>query len=62
MPEDELTDDEIIDIVLNRNKEGENMNEVKFTPVLKKVSLAETEKFIDETMRFYMNKSSNLVK
>ena len=43
MPEGELTDDEIIDIVLNENKEGENMDEVEFTPVLKKVSPAEAE-------------------
>ena len=28
------------------------MDEVEFTPVLKKVSSAEAEKFIDETMRF----------
>ncbi|CAI2175696.1 6572_t:CDS:2 [Funneliformis geosporum] len=47
-----LTDDEIIDTVLNTNKEGENMDEIEFIPILEKVSPTEAEKFISETMRF----------
>lgn len=52
MPEGGLTDDEIVDTVLNTNKEGENMDEIEFIPILEKVSPTEAEKFISETMRF----------
>ncbi|CAG8477767.1 13459_t:CDS:2 [Funneliformis mosseae] len=52
IPEGGLTDDKIVDIVLNTNKEGENMNEIEFISILEKVSLIEAEKFISETMRF----------
>jgi hypothetical protein len=51
MPEGGLTDKEIIDMVLNANKEEKNINEIElFTP--EKVSLAEAKKSIDETIRF----------
>ena len=52
MPEGGLTDDEIVDTVLNTNKEGENMDEIEFIPILEKVSPTEAEKFISETIRF----------
>ena len=37
MPEGRLTDDEIVDTVLNTNKEGENMDEIEFIPILEKL-------------------------
>ncbi|CAG8672463.1 13494_t:CDS:2 [Funneliformis mosseae] len=52
MLEGELTDDEIVNTVLNTNKEGENMDEIEFIPILEKVSPTEAEKFISEIMRF----------
>ncbi|CAG8691713.1 12705_t:CDS:2, partial [Funneliformis mosseae] len=55
-----LTDDEIVDTVLNINKERKNIDEIEFIPILEKVSPTEAEKFISETMRFYMNKNANL--
>src|SRR4051812_18471157 len=52
MPEGELTDNGIVNMILNANKEREDMNKIEFTPILEKVSSAEAEKFINETMRF----------
>ncbi len=51
MPEGGLTDKEIVDTVLNANKEEENVDEIGlFTP--EKISLAEAKKSINETIRF----------
>ena len=36
-PESELTDDEIVDTVLNANKEGENMDKIEFILFWKKL-------------------------
>ncbi|CAG8682112.1 6436_t:CDS:1, partial [Funneliformis mosseae] len=36
MPKGGLIDDKIVDTVLNTNKEGENMNEIEFIPILEK--------------------------
>src|SRR3954453_20532063 len=59
MPEGGLTDDEIIDMVLNTNKEGGNVvDEIEITPILEKVSPAEVEKAIDKTMRFLYEQGS----
>lgn len=54
MEEGGLTDEEIIDAVLNANKEEENVvdDETDLTPVLEKVSPAEADKSIDKIMRF----------
>ncbi|GES76908.1 tigger transposable element-derived protein 4-like [Rhizophagus clarus] len=48
-----LTDDEIIDAVLNADKEEEMViNDDEFIPILEKVSLKETEKSVDNMIRF----------
>jgi hypothetical protein len=53
MAEGALTDDEIIDAVLNADKEEEIViDENEFTPILEKVSLKEAEKAIDNITRF----------
>ncbi|CAG8745784.1 3193_t:CDS:1, partial [Funneliformis mosseae] len=46
IPEGGLTDYEIVNIVLNTNKEGENMDEIEFIPILEKVNTTKAEKFI----------------
>lgn len=59
MPEGGLTDDEIVDTVLNTNKEGGNVaDEIEITPILEKVSPAEVEKAIDKTIRFLYEQGS----
>ncbi|RGB40824.1 hypothetical protein C1646_663493 [Rhizophagus diaphanus] len=51
MPEGRLTDEEIVDTVLNANKKEENVDKIGlFT--LEKINLAETKKSINETIRF----------
>ncbi len=53
IPEGGLTDEEIVDTILNADREDEiMMDEVEFTPVLEKVSPVAAEKAINETMRF----------
>jgi hypothetical protein len=53
MAEGALTDDEIIDAVLNADKEEEFViDENESTPILEKVSLKEAEKAIDNITRF----------
>lgn len=54
MEEGGLTDEEIIDAILNANKEEENVadDEIDLTPILEKVSPAEADKAIDKTIRF----------
>jgi len=53
MAEGGLTDDEIVDAVLNANKEEEPItDEIEFTPVLEKVSSVEAKKAIDKIIRF----------
>ena len=54
MEEGGLTDEEIIDAVLNANKEEKNMADDKtdLTPILEKVSPAEADKSIDKIIRF----------
>lgn len=48
-----LTDEEIIDAVLNADKEEEIViNDDEFVPILKKVSLKEAKKSVDNTIRF----------
>ncbi|CAB5331416.1 unnamed protein product [Rhizophagus irregularis] len=48
-----LTDEEIIDAVLNADKEEEIViNDDEFVPILEKVSLKEAEKSVDNTIRF----------
>ncbi|GBC09364.1 hypothetical protein RclHR1_00880018 [Rhizophagus clarus] len=48
-----LTDDEIIDAVLNADKEEEMViNDDEFVPILEKVSLKEAEKSVDNMIRF----------
>jgi uncharacterized membrane protein len=56
MPEGGLTDEEIVDTVLNTNKEEENKDDVEFTP--EKVSPAKAEKSINEIMRFLHEQES----
>ena len=60
MAEGALTDDEIIDAVLNANKEEENeeknVDETEFIP--EKVSPAKAEKSIDEIIRFLYEQES----
>ncbi len=53
MAEGGLTDDEIIDAVLNANKKEEPIiDEIKFMPVLEKVSSVKAKKAIDKIIRF----------
>ena len=53
MSEGGLTDTEIINTILNADKEEDHMmNEIDFIPILKKVSLMKTKKAVDKTMRF----------
>ena len=53
MPEGGLTDHEIIDAILNADKEaGHIMDDDEFTPILEKVSLTEAENAADKMMRF----------
>src|SRR3989337_2224660 len=53
MAEGRLTDDEIVDAILNTNKEEEPItDEIEFTPVLEKVSSVEAKKAIDKIIRF----------
>ncbi|GES75604.1 hypothetical protein GLOIN_2v1477797 [Rhizophagus clarus] len=53
IPEGGLTDGEIIDTVLNADREDEVIiDEIKFTPILEKVSPIAAEKAINETIRF----------
>ena len=53
MPEGGLTDREIIDAVLNINKEEEHiMDEDEPIPILEKVSLTEAENAADKMMKF----------
>jgi hypothetical protein len=48
-----LTDDEIIDAVLNADKEEEIIiNDDEFVPIFEKVSLKEAEKSVDNMIRF----------
>ncbi|GES84887.1 tigger transposable element-derived protein 6-like [Rhizophagus clarus] len=48
-----LTDDEIIDAILNADKEEEMViNDDEFVPILEKVSLKEAEKSVDNMIRF----------
>lgn len=48
-----LTDEKIVNIILNANKKDEiTLDEVEFTPVLEKISLAAVKKAINETIRF----------
>jgi hypothetical protein len=50
-----LTDDEIVDTILNANKEKEEepmADEFEFTPVLEKVSPVEAKKAMDKIIRF----------
>jgi len=62
MAEGGLTDDEIVDIILNANKEKEEepiADEIEFMPVLEKVSPVEAKKAMDKVIRFLYQ---NLVK
>lgn len=53
IPEGGLTDREIIDAILNINKEEEHiMDEDDSAPILEKVSLMEAESATDKMMRF----------
>ncbi|CAI2180986.1 11289_t:CDS:1, partial [Funneliformis geosporum] len=53
MAEGRLTDDKIVDTVLNVNKEEEPItDEIEFTSVLEKVSSVEAKKAIDKIIRF----------
>ncbi len=53
MAEGGLTDDEIIDAVLNANKKEEPIiDEIEFTLILEKVSSIEAKKAIDKIIRF----------
>ena len=53
MAEGALTDDEIIDAVLNADKDEEIViDENESTPILEKVSLKEAEKAVDNITRF----------
>ena len=54
MSEGGLTDREIIDVVLNKNKEEEYMltDEDDTTPILEKVSLTEAENATNKMIRF----------
>src|ERR1043165_7957872 len=56
MLEGGLTDEEIIDTVLNTNKEKENIDDVEF--ISEKVSPAKAEKSINEIMRFLHEQES----
>ena|SRR6266487_1933156 len=48
-----LTDDEIIDAILNVDREEEHvMDEIEFVPVLEKVSPVEAENAVDKIIRF----------
>ncbi|GBC03078.1 hypothetical protein RclHR1_04990001 [Rhizophagus clarus] len=48
-----LTDDKIIDAVLNADKEEEMViNDDEFVPILEKVSLKEAEKSVNNMIRF----------
>ena len=48
-----LTNDEIVDVVLNANKKEEPItNEIEFTSVLEKVSSVKAKKAIDKIIRF----------
>ncbi|GBC04797.1 hypothetical protein RclHR1_05880010 [Rhizophagus clarus] len=59
MPEGGLTDFEIVDTIQNANKEEEDISdEIEFTPILEKVSLTDTEKTIDKTMKFLYEQGS----
>ena len=53
MPEGELTDREIIDAILNTDKEEERItDEDESIPILEKISLTEAENAADKMMRF----------
>ena len=53
MSEGGLTDTEIINTILNADKEEDHMmDEIDFTPILEKVSLMEAEEAVDKIMRF----------
>jgi hypothetical protein len=53
MSEGGLTDHEIVDAVLNADKEEENLiDENEITPILEKVSLTEAEDATNKIMRF----------
>ncbi|CAI2187518.1 18878_t:CDS:2, partial [Funneliformis geosporum] len=56
MLEGRLTDEEIVDSVLNTNKEEENVDETEFMP--EKISPAKVEKSIDEIIRFLYKQES----
>ncbi len=59
MSEGGLTDTEIINTILNADKEEDYMmDEIDFTPILKKVSLMEAEEAVDKTMRFLYEQES----
>ncbi|CAG8552585.1 7722_t:CDS:2 [Funneliformis mosseae] len=56
-----LTDDKIIDAILNVDREEEHvMDEIEFVPILEKVSPVEAENAVDKIIRFYMSKRRNL--
>jgi len=52
MSEGALTDDEIIDAVLNEDKEENIIDEDEFVPILEKVSLKEAKNAVDKIMKF----------
>lgn len=59
MPEGGLTDREIIDAVLNADKEEEHLiNEDESTPILEKVSLTEADDAANKLMRFLYEQDS----
>ena len=59
MSEGGLTDTEIINTILNADKEEDHMmDEIDFTPILEKVSLMEAEEAVDKTMRFLYEQES----
>ncbi|CAG8610407.1 8758_t:CDS:2 [Funneliformis caledonium] len=45
-----LTNDKIVNTVLNINKEEENMDEIEFIPILIKISPTEAKKLITSKM------------
>jgi hypothetical protein len=58
MVEGGLTDEEIINTILNVNKEEDNIEDEDLTPVLEKVSPVEADKAIDKTIRFLYEQES----
>ena len=53
MSEGGLTDTEIINTILNADKEEDHMmDKIDFTSILEKVSLMEAEEAVDKIMRF----------